>query len=623
MESQASARNLSNIEMKVKRSTFSNHSNSIRHIDISSSRFSVSKLSNRSSRSQQSSQAFSVSQSLNKLLNSQMETSIDLQAEEAGTWLQEQLQTIEAGSVLLLPPIRIKVQSLTIPTALTLRGSPGTVLVMEGAIILDLNSHSKESLLDQATDKAIICEVSIEYCPIDTSRRDPQAPLALFIIDASNSNLEVRDCTIISSCKQQTESDYAEETGGHCNEVCFWVNGYAIKKSVSRHAQHFNSSLSVHSCSISGFSQCLQAGCNATVHFEKCLFSDCKQTCLQALQPREFSLLQSVIEEVGNSAVEIRLIGEPAGLSTVSSRLTSPAHSKERAGRTIIIEGNEIRACGAYGLNIWSEHSSELHTTVQALHNKILYCKKDAFAVRHVSLLELAISYNDLYSNQGSCIWIQKVYQASVESKIVISYNRCFDSQLGYGIYIYSSYGLLENNECFRNGLGGIMVVGTSDKDQQGKDLMVRKCTIHTNGENGMTVMDFLQGVVRIEQCRINENYHNGIYMSQSKELPANAAITSKVIPFTPTPGSIMVDRCIIARNRRYGITMSKVPCELVETELIENTLGKISVGESRHLMKVSGVERSLDIVHLSEESSRQQEKRGLCGKTSKDCLLL
>mmetsp|Transcript_27513 Transcript_27513/g.49562 ORF Transcript_27513/g.49562 Transcript_27513/m.49562 type:complete len:667 (-) Transcript_27513:1689-3689(-) len=624
MESQASARSLSNLEMKVKRNTFSNHSNSIRQIDQSSSRFSLSKVSSSSSASHNSSQAFSVSQSFQKLLSSQIDpTQQDLQAEEAGLWLQQQVRTISAGSVLSLPPQRIKLSDLTINTPFTMRGSPGTVLELtDGSIVLDFSSHSKESLLDQSSERATICEVSIEFNNINASSRDSQSPLALFILDASNTHLEVRDCTIANKRQPGHESSYMEETGGPSQDICFWVNGYAVKKAISRSVQHFNSTLSVHSCSIRGFAQGLRAGCNATVHFERCHFSQCKNTGLLCSLPREFSLLQSVIEEVGNCAVEIRLVGEPSGLSTVSSRSTSPANSKEPAGRVITIEGNEIRNCGAYGLNIWSEQVNTFHMTFHALHNKILNCKKDALAVRHVALTELQISYNDLYSNQGSSIWIQKVYRASVDSKIVISFNRCFDSQLGYGIYLYNSYGLLDNNECYRNGLGGIMVVGSSGKEDPLGDLVIRKCTVHTNGENGITVMDYLQGIVFIEQCRVSENYHNGIYLSQSRE-PVVPPPVTKVIPYHASPGSVLVDRCMIQRNRRFGITMSKVPCELTETEFAENTLGKVSTGESRHLLKITGNERSKEIMQISEEWAQRQNKKAFCGKASKDCLLL
>jgi hypothetical protein len=266
--------------------------------------------------------------------------------------------------------------------------------------------------------------------------------------------------------------------------------------------------------------------------------------------------------------------------------------------------------------------------TLHALHNKILNCKRDALAIRHVALHELLISYNDLYSNQGSSIWIQKVYRASLDSKIVVSFNRCFDSQAGYGIYLYSSHGLLDNNESYRNGLGGIMVVGSSGKEELDGNLVIRKCTVHTNGENGLTVMDFCQGVVYIEQCRITENYHNGIYLSQSRDPApptphAPLSASSKIAPMLTAPGSIIVDHCIIARNRRYGITMSKVPCELSETDFIDNKLGTVSSGESKHMLKIATSERSREINQISQEWASQHQKPALCGKGAKDCLLL
>ena len=60
------------------------------------------------------------------------------------------------------------------------------------------------------------------------------------------------------------------------------------------------------------------------------------------------------------------------------------------------------------------------------------------------------------------------MYCNSTEDMLKISFNRCFDSYTGYGIYMYDTGGELDNNEAFGNAIGGIVIAGeAANSDKQ------------------------------------------------------------------------------------------------------------------------------------------------------------
>lgn len=183
---------------------------------------------------------------------------------------------------------------------------------------------------------------------------------------------------------------------------------------------------------------------------------------------------------------------------------------------------------------------------------------------------------NDFDNNTRSGCWLQKV--VAVDS-LVVSYNRSFDSVLGYGIYLYESPGTFENNECSRNTLGGIMIAGSSHKGTvPGHHTTIRRALVSKNGENGISVLDFHCGSILLECSRICENYTNGVHLLSSAELPVLEGHRNKVAP--QLVGHIEIRDCTISYNRKFGLSLNKFYCSLVGSDFQENTAGPLELAE-------------------------------------------
>ena len=166
------------------------------------------------------------------------------------------------------------------------------------------------------------------------------------------------------------------------------------------------------------------------------------------------------------------------------------------------------------------------------------------------------------------------------------------------------------------------MIVGSMSKDVAQQDLLITRGVIYTNGENGITVLDFARGIVNIEHCKVYENFHNGLYFLQSQE---SATVSTKVEQVLPqaSKGEIHVQHCEIMRNRQYGVTLSMIKCYISETSILDNTAGAVSLDErSKQLLKFTtqGPEEVRELVQGSiggDWGSLYPEKRGLCGRSS------
>lgn len=172
------------------------------------------------------------------------------------------------------------------------------------------------------------------------------------------------------------------------------------------------------------------------------------------------------------------------------------------------------------------------------------------------------------------------------------------------------------------------MIVGSTSKEAEAlaQDLVITRCQMYTNGENGVTVLDFSRGTVLIEHCRVNENYHNGLYFLQSKDTALPVPKTDQVAPHLDK-GTIKVQHCEIARNRQYGITLSMIRSFISQTTIIDNGEGAVSLDErSKQLLQFDSQdsEQVRDRVQGSiggDWGLLYPEKRGLCGRSS--CLLM
>ena len=495
--------------------------------------------------------------------------------------------------MITLPPIHIFVNTLFFPVPVTLKGSPGSILEVTNGSLIVSSTHLSD------TQKLVLCELSLVF---NADRRclPNKRPVALFVLDTPSAYIEIRDCDI-RSVAHETHNISVEDSGPYMvQDVCIWSHAENRKASAG--------TALVSSCNVSGFFEFYKAGPGTSFRLEKCHVSDCGGNAISAINPKALDVEQCVIERCQCSSLDIKLQDEPQSV---------PADSM-----SICISHSDIRSNGMYGVNIWSEHHSTLPLSVSITSNKVTSCRKEAIAVRHVTLRSLSILSNDLSMSQGTGCWVQKVYPLNPESSISISLNRCFDSHSGYGIYLYDTVGILDGNECFRNScnchiVGGLMFVGAPTKDTSAaQDLVIANSTIHTNGENGVTVLDFTHGTVTIERCRVYENFHNGLYFLQSKDPGRNIS----------TRGSVLIDHCDILRNRQHGLTLSMVSCFINESNIGENGEGAVALDErSKQLLRFSSEAEEDVRARVQGEiggpwGTIYPEKKGLCGKGGSGC---
>jgi hypothetical protein len=593
-----SDRSHSNVHLKVLRSAFTSQSNDIKDKDESTARFNISRLS--------SGETFSISQSLNFTANSVSHSGWDCsifmsREEEEGGRLVEALRTAAAGAEILLPAVPIQLQGLSIRQSVTLRGQPGTVLQLyNGAIVVDLRN---------SPGQVTICELTLEYSAGPTST---DASAAAFYVESHNSSLEVRDCELKSSV-----------TDSKIKVACFWVSSFKAPKFTKTLMK--SSSVNAASCTIKNFAIGFRAGALAAVTIERCVILGCRSSSILLCSPAQFKLTQSVIEKCGSSGVEIRLRSDKQVADSIFSS-QSTSYSKEELRQTIEISGNDIRQTGSYGVNIWSDQVAAYPLKIKITSNKLSNCRKEAIAVRHIALTVLSIKANDCCSNQGSHLWLQKVYPAGVDAHIKVARNRFCDSIGGYGIYMYDSAGHLDRNEVFHNSLGGLIIVGANHSELEGCSLIVSNSLIHSNGENGVTVMDLCLGTVLFTGTRIYENLHNGLYLIRNRENDTSMLGSSKDRIVPVVPGAVRVENCSITRNRLNGISMSRVLLRLSETVIKENLVNAVDFDiESKALFVIKdSYDRIAELITGKvggNWGSVQVTKRSLC--KGQDCLLL
>jgi hypothetical protein len=625
--SHSSGEGKTNIERKVLRNTLISNSNYLKYKDESTSRPSglsmSSKLLNSVTNSRNilsmditnlNSDVFSISQSMQNFLfkpdldpshsETQLYTDIFLNS------LYDILNASEPGATVTLPDKHIILGDLHLSVPIILKGAPGTILeIRGGTITVDLDDYEPQQSDEQP--KLVLCEMSIvfNYNGFSSDSKHP----TLFNIEARNTFLEVRDCDIksVSNELQNVTEEFRE-----IYDICFFISG----NSRNTHKQgNYNSRLVVKSCNISNFFEVARAGVQSSLSIEKAHFTQTTGSCINLKSPREFNLISSVIEKAAKCGVVIKF--------TENSIVDTPKLSrKERELSTVKMDGNEIRGIGACGVLISAENKTQSFSGFLLSNNKITNCKQDAIAIRQVVLQSLEISSNDLNCNSGTSIWLQKVSLVESGRNILLSYNRCFDSYAGYGIYLYDTCAELENNECFRNNLGGLMIVGSPIKEATGQlsDLLIKNCTIHTNGENGITILDYLKGSIKISTCKIHENYHNGVYLLQSRESTPTKRHSDKVVP---TIGDLLIENSEIFLNKLYGITLSKILCTISATIISDNQEGAISLDEeSRKLLKFKDEDETQLRKFIQgsiggEWGKLYQEKKKGCGNN--DCMLL
>ena len=126
----------------------------------------------------------------------------------------------------------------------------------------------------------------------------------------------------------------------------------------------------------------------------------------------------------------------------------------------------------------------------------------------------LLVCNNTIIGNDGSGIWLQKVSNQEY-GVFSINNNKLYDSNNGFGIYLYAKGIEVAENEIIRNYLGGIMIFGNYEKGW--RSIILKNNRICNNRENGITVHDYLEGSLEIQHGIINENVRNGMLLSVSR----------------------------------------------------------------------------------------------------------
>jgi hypothetical protein len=568
-------KSLSKIELKIIKNTFLSNSNDLRYKD--DTRKSLQTLTSKNSNSilprtidlsEISQISSSVSNhfrifSIQELDLSCLTSQISLETLEN---LSETIKTSIGGTQITLPGKKLSFRSLLITSPIHLKGSAGTLLeLLDGSITVDFSSQSRESLLE--TEKAIICEAAI-------SLKSSRLMLSLFSIESPSTHLEVRDC------------DLKSDSSSPGDLFAFGVNLSGFRKGASRSSSRFNSSLMVSSCNIQGFGDVCRAGPNSSVIFEKCYICACEGNAISVMNPRDFQVKNCVIDKAEKSGIDVFIaVDNSSVLNSPSSKTDTMMSSQSE--RTVNIEGNDIRTSGNYGISIWSEAPAFFPAFISVKSNKITNSKKEGLAFRHLNLVSLEIDGNDSNCNQGTGFWLQKV----IASKIVFCHNRAYDNYSGYGLYFYDTGGEVKNNEFFRNSLGGLMVVGSS----KGTDtnLAIKKNQIHSNGENGITVMDFCKGMILIQKCNVSENSQDGVHLLQTN--PDKNSALVKILDSE------------ITGNSMVGLNVVKFRCWIEKLRIADNLNGNIVISEdSKELV------RFLD---QNEKKVEKSEKKGFCAK--------
>mmetsp|Transcript_6866 Transcript_6866/g.12493 ORF Transcript_6866/g.12493 Transcript_6866/m.12493 type:complete len:579 (-) Transcript_6866:4590-6326(-) len=532
-------RNISNIERKVLGKQFSAKHNDIQVIEESTSRFVPSLTKSPRSRIPTEMSQFSISDDMGGVLFSQHSSSQEV------CELQALIDSAEEGSILTLPAQRIELKTLRIRKPLTIRGEAGSVLVVRGSIIVDFDHPN--------SDPAVFSELTLIH---DFDSPKHKQPSALFLIGDYYSRLELLDCMLTS--KPLTVGAIGVQN------VAIWMHGQACKTKHIQSSEAFSSSLSVKSCGIAGFYFAYYGGINSKAVFERCKITESKGCGIFVIQPELLHVSHCSIDKCVNSSIDVKMIAEGSTPSTIHSSPSSSTVPKKNFCREVLITHCSFKSNSQHGARIRSESLTCSLLNLSVTHCSFSNMRKEALSLRHIVLLSLQVTHNSFKHNQTSHLWLQKVYPASISTRFLIAHNTCADSIKGYGIYMYSSVSDLIENECFRNGLGGIFVV--APKNYQGlTEVSIQKCTVYSNGETGISVANYSSG--ELSSTRVFDNCSSGIIMVSSESEMTSGS-------------SVIIKECEIYQNHEFGLVLNKSPCELSDTHIKDNTKGAIYLDE-------------------------------------------
>jgi hypothetical protein len=175
------------------------------------------------------------------------------------------------------------------------------------------------------------------------------------------------------------------------HDVCFWMNGDAIteKGLLDMDIAEYKGSLSLKSCIMTSFYECVRAGINSTLTCEKCHFSDSKSHCIYSVNPRALSLQTSSISKTKKNGVFIDFLSESSDKEII---------------RKIDISSNDIYMNEGSGIEISSESFSAHNSSMELRGNKIRNNKRHGLLLSCLALTSLKIMSCEITHNVGSCL---------------------------------------------------------------------------------------------------------------------------------------------------------------------------------------------------------------------------
>jgi hypothetical protein len=285
----------------------------------------------------------------------------------------------------------------------------------------------------------------------------------------------------------------------------------------------------------------------------------------------------------------------------MDSNSLSTIRTKPSTGRAIIreitVEKNDILHNLGSGIVFHSENTNEFNANIIIENNKIAHNKQEGLALKHLVIKNLKITNNDFSCNHQTGIWLQKAHRICNDSVFTIEANRVMDSFLGYGVYLYSTCVNLENNEIFRNNLGGILISGLCNNSifDLGKVLTISTCFIQGNSENGIFIKDF-SNPVQITTCKISENTKNGVEFIRTN---------IEDIDLDTHKGFIELENTEISNNLQHAIIIVKYKCFLTKIVMIENQTGDILIGENTSkYVKFDNTDEIINYVPVKSKSA-------------------
>ena len=162
------------------------------------------------------------------------------------------------------------------------------------------------------------------------------------------------------------------------------------------------------------------------------------------------------------------------------------------------------------------------------------------------------------------------------------------------------------------------MIVGASKGSAT--NITIKNSLIQTNGEHGVCIMDFNQGHIQIANCKINENYRDGINLLQTREILVEKSFKHKIENFISDDAVVKLKACEINNNGFYGINIVKFKCVIEKLWLSDNQQGNIMIGEDTKHLVIFLDDNKVDVNLQVGQNCIIKEKGTFCGRNKGKC---